>query len=202
VRGFRLPTIVQICTGVTAEEHRDSRLEKPTSSLASSASPPNRLSCARPAPSAVPSLRRRRFPLWSSSRGDACRLIFRRSAPPLRRPLEGLDSSVQFVTFCNQQVEDLVNGHEVLRVTRRGNGISPSASANLCRPGAGRRGPAKTAESFKTLQNASPMDTIRAARDVSKPPRPDQRSSTRKLSLPRCFRYGPRRSRKLRSQPG
>ncbi len=69
--------------------------------------------------------------LWS--RGNCCgnRCIFRRTPPPLRRPLEGLDSSVQLVTFCDQQVEDLVNRHEISRVTRRGNGISPSVE---CRP--------------------------------------------------------------------
>ena len=44
--------------------------------------------------------------------------ILWRSALPLRRALESLDSSIQLVTFCNQQGHDVFGRHRVLRVTR------------------------------------------------------------------------------------
>src|SRR6267378_1963141 len=55
------------------------------------------------------------------------RLIFRRSAPPLRRALKSLNSAVQFVTFCNQQRDDVFGRHKLLRIPQRGSSFRQAA---------------------------------------------------------------------------
>ena len=63
--------------------------------------------------------------------GRSSQRILRWSALPLHRPLEGLDSSVQFVTFGNQQGEDVFGGHGLLRVARRGQAVSADGKRAL-----------------------------------------------------------------------
>jgi len=51
------------------------------------------------------------FTFWDHS---SCRLgSFRRPARTLRGSLERFDSSVQFVTLCHKQGEDVIDGHRL-----------------------------------------------------------------------------------------
>jgi len=53
-------------------------------------------------------------------------------------------------------VEDLVNGHEVLRVTRRGNGIATSVECQPLSAWVARRGPAGALKSCRRAVEIAP----------------------------------------------